>query len=275
MTISNTFRAIVIGAGVAAILGSAFSPARAQEANIDFGVPASAVQAVDGEKPDLATHPWLVESINLPANHPALQRDRMIWANSFLWTAITDAIEADAIPVERWLTAAPTAKDLAGKYILVEMWATWCPPCRRSLPYLNFIAEKYKDNLAVVSICETDEEAIRNMPGDRIDLEKVNYFVAYDTGRRLANKLGVYGIPHVVLLEPMLGGVVWEGMPTAPRYELDDKTLERFFAVGAKLKEAGRLPQESPVKFAVSEPNDEFFPISGGSRGANGVAGAF
>ena len=216
---------------------------------------ASVASNGSGRKIDLAKTPWLVESVNLPDNHPALLRDRIVWADSYLWCAIEDVV--GAIPVERWANKAPKPEDLAGKYVLVEMWATWCPPCRRSLPYLDFIAKKYKDDLVVVSICETDEEAIRNMPGGRLDLDKVEYFVAVDTGRRLANKLGVRGIPHAILLEPSVGGVVWEGTPTAPRYELDDKTLEKIFKIGRKMKEDGRLPETSPVKFAVSEPTDE------------------
>ena len=216
---------------------------------------ASVASNGSGRKIDLTKTPWLVESVNLPDNHPALLRDRIVWADSYLWCAIEDVV--GAIPVERWANKAPKPEDLAGKYVLVEMWATWCPPCRRSLPYLDFIAKKYKDDLVVVSICETDEEAIRNMPSGRLDLDKVEYFVAVDTGRRLANKLGVRGIPHAILLEPSVGGVVWEGTPTAPRYELDDKTLEKIFKIGRKMKEDGRLPEASPVKFAVSEPTDE------------------
>ena len=206
-------------------------------------------------KVDLSTQPWLVESANLPANHPALKRDHMIWADSYLWTSIDDVI--GAIPVEKWLTQAPSPKELAGKYILIEMWATWCPPCRRSLPYLDIISKKYKDDLVVVSICEMDENAIRNMPGNKLNIFDIGYFAAVDTGRRLANKLGVYGIPHAILLEPTVGGVVWEGMPTSPRFELDDKKLERFFNIGRKLKEAGKLPETSPVTFEVSEPTPE------------------
>ncbi len=220
------------------------------------GAPAVATNAnEDTPKIDLTTQPWLVESANLPANHPALKRDHMIWADSYLWTAIDDVV--GTIPVEKWLTKAPTPEDLAGKYILIEMWATWCPPCRRSLPYLDFISKKYKDDLVVVSICEMDENAIRNMPGNKLNIFDIGYFAAVDTGRRLANKLGVYGIPHAILLEPTVGGVVWEGMPTSPRYELDDKKLERFFAIGHKLKDAGKLPEVSPVKFEVSEPTQE------------------
>lgn len=206
-------------------------------------------------KVDLSTQPWLVESANLPLNHPALKRDHMIWADSYLWTSIDDII--GSVPVEKWLTKAPTNEDLAGKYVLIEMWATWCPPCRRSLPYLDFISKKYKDDLIVVSICEMDENAIRNMPGNKLNIFDIGYFAAVDTGRRLANKLGVYGIPHAILLEPTVGGVVWEGMPTSPRYELDDKKLERFFNIGRKLKDAGKLPEESPVRFEVTEPTQE------------------
>lgn len=201
---------------------------------------------------DLATEPWLVESVNLPANHPVFQRERMLWADSLLWAALPDVVPT--VEVEKWLTPLP--EDLAGKYILIEVWATWCPPCRRSLNYLNFIAEKYKDDLVVVAICEMDEDAIRNMPGDH-PAAGANYSLAVDTGRRFANALHVTGIPHVILVEPMLGGVVWEGMPTLPGYELDGKTLEKFFAIGRKLKAAGRLPAASPIQFAVSEPTEE------------------
>ncbi len=204
---------------------------------------------------DLAAQPWLVESANLPPESPALKRAHMIWADSYLWTSIDDVV--GKIPVEKWLTKAPTPEDLKGKYVLVEMWATWCPPCRRSLPYLDFISKKYKDDLVVVSICEMDENAIRNMPGKGLNIFEIGYFAAVDTGRRLATKLGVYGIPHAILLEPTVGGVVWEGMPTLPRYELDDKKLERFFAIGKKLKDAGRMPDASPVVFEVSEPTQE------------------
>jgi len=201
---------------------------------------------------DLDKEPWLVESANLPANSPVFKRERMVWADSLLWASLSDVVPV--IEVEKWITPLP--ENLAGKYILIEAWATWCPPCRRSLNYLNFIAEKYKDDLVVVAICEMDEEAIRSMPGDH-DVDNVKFSMAVDTGRRFANAIHVTGIPHVVLVEPMLGGVVWEGMPTLPGYELDDKTLEKFFAVGKKLRDAGRLPEESPIKFSVSEATDE------------------
>ena len=224
---------------------------------VDDSTPAesSKVDASLTNSINLSQQPWLVESANLPPGSPALRRDHMIWADSYLWTALEDI--TPTIPVEKWITRMPTPEDFVGKYVLVEVWATWCPPCRRSLPYLDFISKKYKDDLVVVSICEMDENAIRNMPGPGLNIFEIGYFAAVDTGRRFANKLGVYGIPHAVLLEPTIGGIVWEGMPTLPGYELDDKKLERFFEIGHKLRDAGRLPETSPIKFEVSEPTQQ------------------
>ena len=201
------------------------------------------------ENVDLAKTPWLVESARLSASHPAFQRPKTLWAKSWFQRDVPE------IEVERWVNDPP--KDLTGKFIFVEVWATWCPPCRRSLPYLDFISKKYKDDLVVVSICEMDENAIRNMPGPGLNIFDIEYFAAVDTGRRFANKLGVYGIPHAVLLEPTIGGVVWEGMPTLPGYELSDKRLERFFQIGHKLRDAGRLPEISPISFEISEPTQQ------------------
>ena len=193
---------------------------------------------------DIEKEPWLVESAGLTPGHPALQRDRMIWADSWLYAEVPE------IDIEHWVGEAP--KDLAGKFVLIEVWATWCPPCRRSLPYLNYLHEKYGDKLVVITICETDQAAIEAMEKP-LKLGELKFYIAVDTGRRFANKLGVYGIPHTVILEPQFGAVIWEGMPTQPGHELTPEKVEKILAIGKKLEEAGQLPKESPLKFQLSE----------------------
>jgi len=194
---------------------------------------------------DVEKTPWLIESVGLTPSHPALQRPKMLWADSW------KSMEIPEIEVERWVTEPP--KDLAGKFIFVEVWATWCPPCRRSLPYLNFLHEKYGKDLVVIAICETDEEALKKMT-EPIKQENIRFHLAVDTGRRFANKLGVFGIPHAVILEPVYGAVLWEGMPTQPGHELSDKKIEKILAFREKLEQQGLLPKESPVKIVISEP---------------------
>ena len=45
-----------------------------------------------------------------------------------------------------------TASQLSGRVVLVEMWATWCPPCRSTMQWLKTIQEQHKDRLTVVAI---------------------------------------------------------------------------------------------------------------------------
>ena len=206
---------------------------------------------------DLEKAPWLCESVGLSPTHPAFSRPRMIWADSFKYVPLSEICEDGKIIVERWVNEPP--QDLAGKYIFVEVWATWCPPCRRSLPLLEYFHEKYKNQLVVVSICETDEKALEGMPGP-MKLSEIKAHLAVDTNRRFADKLGVYGIPHAVILEPVSGAVIWEGMPTLPGYELDDKMIERILAIGRRLKEAGQMPEKSPISFVTEKADPDYVP---------------
>lgn len=56
-----------------------------------------------------------------------------------------------------------TNEQLKGRIVLVEFWATWCPPCRSTLQWLGTLQQKYGDKLAVVAVAvESPEEQIRS-----------------------------------------------------------------------------------------------------------------
>ena len=83
-------------------------------------------------------------------------------------------------------------RDLKGKVVLVNFWATWCPPCRKEMPDLQALYDKYKEQgLVVLSI--SDEEAAKVSPF--IAERKISYPVLLDPGRKVAEKFVVEGIP--------------------------------------------------------------------------------
>ena len=53
---------------------------------------------------------------------------------------------------------AVTRADLAGRPVLVEFWATWCPPCRSTLGWLGELKKRHGDRLAIVAVAVQSEE---------------------------------------------------------------------------------------------------------------------
>ena len=51
------------------------------------------------------------------------------------------------------------SRDFAGRVVLVEFWATWCPPCRSTLQWLGNVKKQYGDRIVVAAISVESEEA--------------------------------------------------------------------------------------------------------------------
>ena len=53
-------------------------------------------------------------------------------------------------------------KDFKGKVVLINFWATWCPPCREELPFFERVYEKYRDKGFVILAVNTDPENLKD-----------------------------------------------------------------------------------------------------------------
>jgi peroxiredoxin len=83
-------------------------------------------------------------------------------------------------------------QDLKGKVVLVNFWATWCPPCRKEMPDLDALYNKFKDQGFVV-LAISDEESAKVTP--YIAEHKISYPVMLDPGRKVNDAFIVEGIP--------------------------------------------------------------------------------
>jgi peroxiredoxin len=83
-------------------------------------------------------------------------------------------------------------KDLRGSVVLVNFWATWCPPCRKEMPDLEAIYHQFKDRGFIV-LAISDEEAAKVSPF--LAERNVTYPVLLDPGRKVNEQLEIEGIP--------------------------------------------------------------------------------
>lgn len=130
---------------------------------------------------------------------------------------------APAIVAERWMTGA--APETKGKVVVLDFWATWCPPCRKSIPELNDIADSFKDDVVVVGVSDEKPEVVQEFMAGT----KMAYHVAVDPQGTTSKAVGVRGIPHVLVISPD-GIVRWQGFPLDDKEPLTKATIAQIVA---------------------------------------------
>lgn len=89
--------------------------------------------------------------------------------------------------------------------VVLDFWATWCPPCLEEIPLLNDFAEEHCDEVTVVAITSEDAEnaeAVREF----VEEQELVYRIIHDPSREIADSYYVRGIPYLVVIG--LDGVV-------------------------------------------------------------------
>ena len=111
---------------------------------------------------------------------------------------------------------AITIAEGRGKNVfVVEYWATWCAPCKRSIPHLTKLQERYEDEgLVVIGISDEPLAKVQSYVAKMG--EKMNYRVAIDpsgaTTRRYMRPFEVNSIPHAFVIDKA-GRIMWHGNP--------------------------------------------------------------
>jgi len=113
-------------------------------------------------------------------------------------------------------------QELRGRVVLVNFWATWCPPCRKEMPDLDALYNKFKDQGFVV-LAISDEEAAKVSP--YLAEHKVSYPVLLDPGRKVNDLFIVEGIPK---------SFVYDRSGKMVAQSIDMRTRSQFLAMLAQ-----------------------------------------
>jgi len=90
-----------------------------------------------------------------------------------------------------------TLSALRGKVVLVNFWATWCPPCRKEMPDLDLLAHRFgRQGLVVLSLSDEDDHA---KIAAYVSSHEINYPILLDTAGSVKEKFHVDGIPKTFI----------------------------------------------------------------------------
>lgn len=156
-----------------------------------------------------------------------------------------------------WIKGEPVVFQ-TGKVYVVEFWATWCGPCKATIPHLTEVQKKFKDQgLTVVGISNEAKsldkvKAFVAEQGDNMD-----YTVAVDTtGTVEAGYMKAYeqrGIPTAFIVDGQ-GKVVWYGHPLAEMEEVLTQVFAGTFDIAAYANtRAQRQAQQRQVQTLMKE----------------------
>lgn len=112
-----------------------------------------------------------------------------------------------------------TLSDLQGSAVLVNMWATWCPPCKAEMPAMQKVYEEYKDQgLVVLAVNSTFQDTQSNI-APFIEEYSLTFPILLDTTSQVTRAYRVRSLPSSyfinrqgIITEVVIGGPMSEAL---------------------------------------------------------------
>lgn len=114
-----------------------------------------------------------------------------------------------------------TRSALRGKVVLVNFWATWCPPCRKEMPDLDALQARFGDRLVILGISDEKPETVDAY----LKSHPVRYPVLLDPGRKVNDMYQVDGIPK---------NLIYDARGRLVAQSIDMRTMGQFLRLLAK-----------------------------------------
>ncbi|RAR72762.1 TlpA family protein disulfide reductase [Flavobacterium aciduliphilum] len=137
--------------------------------------------------------------------------------------------QAPSFEYENYAGGKTKLEDLRGKYVYIDVWATWCGPCRGEIPFLQKIEEQYHGkNIAFVSISidtQKDHDKWKNFVKDK-SLGGIQLIADKDWYSDFIKAFGIESIPRFILIDPT--GKVIHADETRPSEPSLVETLDKL-----------------------------------------------
>jgi len=182
-------------------------------------------------------------------------------AAAFANTKLDVGTKAPELKVAKWVKGKEIKSFKKGNVYVVEFWATWCGPCKQSIPHLTELAAKYKGKVDFtgVSVWEQQESPTDSSYFGKVDEfvksmgPKMNYNVAVDGTDKFMAKNWMQaaeegGIPAAFIIDQE-GDVAWIGHPMGDLDSTLQKVLDKKWDKNAfALSRAQEKEKEAKVK---------------------------
>jgi len=165
---------------------------------------------------------------------------------------------APDLNVSQWVKGSSIEKFEPGKTYVVEFWATWCGPCRTTIPHLTEMAHKFKDKVTFIGMDVFEHgsaDAVEKSVKKFVDGmgEKMDYHVAMDKEMFMADHwmkaAGQNGIPCAFVVDKTK--VLWIGHPMAGLEQVLGEVVEGKFD-SEKAKKRADAQQQVEKFFAAA-----------------------
>ncbi len=97
------------------------------------------------------------------------------------------------------ISSAPLIQSAKGKVVLLDFWASWCAPCRKSFPWMNALQKKYgAQGLTVIAV---NMDSDKQLAAEFLQTTPAQFRIEYDPKGDLATRLEVSAMPTSFLLD--------------------------------------------------------------------------
>ncbi|BBI36732.1 peroxiredoxin family protein [Cohnella abietis] len=117
--------------------------------------------------------------------------------------------------------------DFRGQKVIVNMWATWCPPCRAEMPDMQKFYEKHKDeNTTVIAINMTTSEKSIDRISKFINEFGITFPVLLDEQNKVGDIYQVYALPTSFIIDSK--GVIQQKVTGPMNHEMMEKMVSKI-----------------------------------------------